>query len=238
MQECHRLIKNTGFLAFFCQMPTMIDWVRIARKYFKYKEHIIWVTRILKPNFRLSRGHQSIFIFGKNNSYFYETKGSYEDVKVPLLGVDAVSLKTIQKYINELWYLVETGNQPKVQKGGCSYLVDKRFSKIVIISPARKVNYTNVWSFLPENSKHISLEKRDLGHPTQKPFELCKRLSELLTKEEEIMVDPFCGGGNICLAAKALNRKFIGIDIVNEYCLMARNKLKEAEKNVEISVST
>lgn len=45
-----------------------------------------------------------------------------------------------------------------------------------------------------------------------------------------IVLDPFCGSGTTCLVAAKLGRSWIGIDIKNEYCKMARKRIKKAQK--------
>ncbi len=60
------------------------------------------------------------------------------------------------------------------------------------------------------NSKHRL-------HPTQKPIELIEYLIENYTKENEIVLDFTAGSGTTCLAAKELNRKFIGIEKEPKY---------------------
>jgi len=55
-------------------------------------------------------------------------------------------------------------------------------------------------------------------HPTQKPLGLLKRIVLASTKENDIILDPFCGGGTTAVAAKMIgNRKFIGVDVDEKY---------------------
>jgi len=72
--------------------------------------------------------------------------------------------------------------------------------------------------------KNISQEKTD--HPCPIPLELAKRLVLLLTKENDLVIDPFCGGGTVCLAAKQLGRRYTGIDVSRKYCNIAEERLK------------
>ena len=70
-------------------------------------------------------------------------------------------------------------------------------------------------------------------HPTQKPLSL---MEWCLTKAKTtgLVLDPFCGSGTICVAAKKLGRKYIGIDINPEYCEIARKRLKAVETGVPV----
>lgn len=54
-------------------------------------------------------------------------------------------------------------------------------------------------------------------HPTQKPVAALKPLVECFTNPGELVLDPFCGSGSSLVAAQALGRDYIGID-VNPRC--------------------
>jgi len=60
-------------------------------------------------------------------------------------------------------------------------------------------------------------------HPTQKPLELMKYLISTYSNENDMVLDNTMGSGTTCLAAKELNRKFIGIEKeVNYYEIACR----------------
>lgn len=70
-------------------------------------------------------------------------------------------------------------------------------------------------------------EKSDRGlHPTQKPISLMKYLIEMTTIEGQIVLDPFCGCGSTLLAAKELNRDYIGIERDTKYFSVISERLK------------
>ena len=62
-------------------------------------------------------------------------------------------------------------------------------------------------------------------HPTEKPTELCEYLIKTYTNENEIVLDNTCGSGTTLLAAKNLNRKYIGIELSEEYCEITKKRL-------------
>jgi site-specific DNA-methyltransferase (adenine-specific) len=72
----------------------------------------------------------------------------------------------------------------------------------------------------------IQPETRPLAlHPAIFPVELPSRIIKLYSYPNDIILDPFSGTGTTCLAAKMLNRRYIGIDISPYYCEYARNRL-------------
>lgn len=64
-------------------------------------------------------------------------------------------------------------------------------------------------------------------HETQKPVSLMQYLIKLTTKEGQIVLDPFIGSGTTAIAARSLNRKFIGVEIIDKYWRGANKRLKE-----------
>ncbi len=65
-------------------------------------------------------------------------------------------------------------------------------------------------------------------HPAIYPLFIIKELIKLLSRENDIVLDPFMGSGTTMVAAKELNRRYIGIEINGEYCKYARERLKNS----------
>lgn len=83
-------------------------------------------------------------------------------------------------------------------------------------------------SALKENSIKVKPTKEDSGlHPTQKPINLLETLITLTTKEGQIVLDPFCGSGSTLVAAKNLNRQYLGIEQNKAYYDTAKTRLSE-----------
>ena len=55
------------------------------------------------------------------------------------------------------------------------------------------------------------------NHPTEKPVPLMEVLIRNSSNPEDIVLDPFAGSGSTLLAARKLNRHFIGYEIDKEY---------------------
>ena len=68
-------------------------------------------------------------------------------------------------------------------------------------------------------------------HPTQKPVRILKRMIKLASRENDIILTPFSGSGSECVAAKMTGRNFIGIELDNSYCEIARIRLAHIEEN-------
>jgi site-specific DNA-methyltransferase (adenine-specific) len=64
-------------------------------------------------------------------------------------------------------------------------------------------------------------------HKTVKPVDICQYLIALTTRDGATVLDPFCGSGTTLVAAKNIGRKFIGIDINEEYIEICKRRLNE-----------
>ena len=62
-------------------------------------------------------------------------------------------------------------------------------------------------------------------HPTQKPIKLMAAIIRDFSKPNDIILDPFCGSGSTCIAAEREGRRWIGIELDNEYCEISRKRI-------------
>jgi site-specific DNA-methyltransferase (adenine-specific) len=65
----------------------------------------------------------------------------------------------------------------------------------------------------------------DNAHPTVKPSDLMEWLVRLVTREGQIVLDPFAGTGTTCKAAKELGRRFVGIEQQAQWADVARARV-------------
>ena len=78
----------------------------------------------------------------------------------------------------------------------------------------------SVWTFPTESAKKI-------GHPAPFPIELPRRLIQLYTFEDEVVLDPFMGSGQTALAALETRRHFLGYEIDKAYVDLAEKRIIE-----------
>ena len=89
------------------------------------------------------------------------------------------------------------------------------------IEPERETkDACNVWSYGVGHNKS--------GHPAPFPDQLAIDHVLSWSNEGDLVLDPMCGSGTTCKAAVKLRRRFIGIDISEEYCEIGRQRI-EAE---------
>lgn len=84
----------------------------------------------------------------------------------------------------------------------------------------------NVWDF---SRVRYRMEEYE-NHPTQKPISLLERIIKASSNEGDIVLDPFCGTFTTCFVAQELNRRFIGIEIQEEYFKIGLRRLGMANE--------
>ena len=86
------------------------------------------------------------------------------------------------------------------------------------------------------------VDKKDYGHPTIKPVDLIETLIKNSTDFENhgggevVILDPFCGSGTTCLAAKHLGLNYIGFEIDEEYYKIACDRLQGINARGEMNL--
>jgi site-specific DNA-methyltransferase (adenine-specific) len=68
-------------------------------------------------------------------------------------------------------------------------------------------------------------------HPAIYPEFIIQELLKLLTKEDDIVLDPFVGSGTTAIVAQRLKRNYIGIEINTDYVEYAKQRLEKNKNN-------
>lgn len=96
------------------------------------------------------------------------------------------------------------------------------FNYDLINSPNPDAQVSSVWR-IPTVPKR---EKRHGHHPTQKPLRLVRRALLASSRESDLVFDPFCGSGTTAVAAKELDRFFVGAEMDLEFAELAARRVK------------
>lgn len=84
------------------------------------------------------------------------------------------------------------------------------------------------WDISPEYNM------KKYGHPAMFPEPLVERVLKLFSFKGDVILDPFNGVGTTTAVAKKLSRNYIGIDISEEYCKKAEDRVKNTQINTNL----
>ena len=143
------------------------------------------------------------FLWEKNNyNAKYTAWGSWKSPSMP--------------YIKYTWEFVEVFDKGTHKKTGKREDID-------ITADEFKEWVIGRWKITPER------RMKEFGHAAMFPEELPRRIMKLFSFKNDIILDPFNGAGTTTLAAANSGRRYIGIDISQQYCNMAERRLHTAK---------
>lgn len=204
--ECQRILKDTGSVFLHCD-KVAAHYIRVELdKVFgskQFRSEIIWsYKRWSNSKKGLLNAHQNIYFYSKSKHFKFNQ--FYTDY-APSTNIDQI-----------------LQDRQKTASGKSVYKTDKN-GQVVLGKEKKGVPLSDVWEIPYLNPK----AKERVGYPTQKPVLLLKEIIKIVTDEGDLVVDPFCGSGTTCVAAKSMKRNFLGIDISADAVNLANKRLEE-----------
>jgi site-specific DNA-methyltransferase (adenine-specific) len=83
-----------------------------------------------------------------------------------------------------------------------------------------------IWNIAPET------KMKKIGHPAIFPVQLPLRLIKMLSWKETTVLDPFSGSGTTGIACKLSGRKYIGIELSEDYCKLSKERIDNSETDI------
>jgi site-specific DNA-methyltransferase (adenine-specific) len=98
-------------------------------------------------------------------------------------------------------------------------------------------SFTNNGTRYPKSILNISRDfsAQQQVHPTQKPVPLLEWLIKTYSNENEVVLDNCMGSGSCGVAAVNLNRKFIGIELENDYYNISKERISAIENKIDVT---
>lgn len=107
-------------------------------------------------------------------------------------------------------------------------------------------NKKHKWNFISQKDMHNFIESpicmrperlRNPKHPAQKPVSILKKMIEIATNEDDIIFDPFMGVGSTGVAALSLGRRFIGVEVDENYFSAAKERINDILNSTQSSLN-
>lgn len=231
--ELYRVLKNNSFICIFGRGAKLCeDVVCMEKQGFKFKEEVVWnKNQTTTPHLPIGRQHELCFILAKGKPTLNRVYIDYADYCI-----DNNQIKNLKRAYKEIQALINEKNIDKLKKyfktGKIDY--DKINKTRFAITTGMKYTRDRRLGSLLLNERGTLLRsiitvKREKGYtvPTQKPLELLRRLLLLTSKENDIILDPFCGSGSLGIACLETNRDFYLIEKDKEYYSIAKKNINE-----------
>jgi len=93
------------------------------------------------------------------------------------------------------------------------------------------------WETASAGGKYGSIKAKQFNsHPTVKPIALMEYLVKLVSREGQVVLDPFMGSGTTGMACKKLDREFVGIEMMPEYMEIAKARIEGVKKDEQLNM--
>lgn len=204
--ECLRTLKDTGSVFLHCD-KTASHHIRIVLdKVFgkdNFQSEIVWAYKRWSNSKKgLMNAHQIIFFYSKSDAFKFNT-----------LYTDYSATTNLDQILQD---------REKTANGKSVYKRDEN-GQVVLGKEKKGVPLSDVWEIPYLNPK----AKERTGYPTQKPVLLLNQIITIASDEGDVVLDPFCGSGTTCVAAKSLKRHYIGIDVSKDAVDLAHSRLED-----------
>ena len=212
-KECRRILKDTGSIFVHCDRNAS-HYLKIALdKVFgegNFQSEIVWsYKRWSNSKKGLLNNHQIIFFYSNTADFKFNT-----------MYTDYSETTNVDQILQD---------QVRDENGKSKYKTDSNGD--VVMGQAKKgVPLSDVWEIPYLNPK----AKERVGYPTQKPIILLEQIIKLVTDEGDLVLDPFAGSGTTLVAAKMLNRNYLGFDISKDAVELTNSRLEELVKTESI----
>ena len=247
-KEVYRVLRPGAFCLAFCS-PELYHRLacNVEDAGFKIKDQIMWMTTTKMPKFnRLKPAHEPIVVAQK--PYDGTLQSNHEKWGCGLIDTENTRVPW-EKEPPKGW--IKGGSKRRVFGGVQNKACDIETREEVWIDPStnepivKELTGGNDAGRYPSNiigeveSAHQKYfyapratrkEKGDYNdHPTVKPVSLMEYLIKIYSPINSTVLDPFCGSGSTGVAAIQQNRKFVGIDLSEEYCEISKRRISESK---------
>ncbi|MDR3112681.1 MAG: site-specific DNA-methyltransferase [Elusimicrobiota bacterium] len=207
-QEHRKLIQSTEPFFIFAK----------AKDYcFKLGEYLSHLDRKNKKmeNSSSKIGEKYFEIINQSNLTTEEKENAKRELEKVIIEVKLGKMESFRMKIRgihkDAYGGMEGGRNNQIRRNG--------FTIIKITGSAMKKDLIESPVEITKGNKHTAVY----------PLYIIQELVKLLSNNGDTVLDPFCGSGTTCIAAKNLGRNYVGIEINPEYVLLSQKRIKEAD---------
>ncbi len=204
-------------------------------------EYLDWSEEWIKEIYRLTLPHGAFWL----NLGYLSIPGRAKAIPIPYLLWERVPFFLVQEVVwhygagvsgkrffsprNEkfLWYVKDAKNYvfnlDDVRDPNVKYPYQKKNGKLKC-NPKGK-NPGDVWIFPKVTSGRNRSSRERTPHPAQFPMAVIERIIKASSNPGDVIFDPFLGSGTTAVVAMSLGRYFVGFEIQEKYCEIAKQRI-------------
>ena len=217
--QYNRIITDNGAIVLFGSQPFTSELIHSNIS--NFKEELCWLKNKAGSGMQTKQKHQkiheNIIVFSNSNNYTYNPQKWLIEEK---------EFITQRKTFKENEYV-----------GNTIYNATTRTRKV----DTGERNPLSVVScrvpFTPQKSKIYSDDVDLRLHPTQKPLKICEYLLYTFSNEDDVVLDNCMGSGTTGVACINTNRRFIGIELDENYFKIASDRIHNTIQDKESQIN-
>lgn len=229
-KEVYRTLRPGAFCLAFCS-PELYHRLacNVEDAGFMIKDQIMWMTTTKMPKFnRLKPAHEPIVVAQK--PYKGSLQKNFDEWGCGLIDVQNTRVPW-EKEPPKGWVAQGAKRRTFGRDGNTTGSGDEYGT--VDANPAGRYPSNIIGEVQEEHQKYFyapRATRKEKGvnnnHPTVKPISLMEYLIKIYSPPNTTVLDPFCGSGTTGIAAVNNKRQFVGIDLSEEYCEIAKNRIQ------------
>jgi len=223
-------IKPDAYVAWF--LPRSAEFLRVLKPSGSFilniKERVVngerhtYVLELILEMRRQGWFWTEEYMWHKKNSHPGKWPNRFRDNWERLLHFT----RTKRFYMNQEAVMVPVGDWAQARLKNLSETDMRRDNSRVGSGFGKRIaNWVGREMVYPSNVLYMPTECYNRKHSATFPVALPEWFIKLFTRPGDVVLDPFNGSGTTCVAAQRLNRHYIGIDINQEYCDVALERL-------------
>jgi DNA modification methylase len=247
LSECNRVLRTNGALVLFSQDPYTAKLMAETHGNLPFSYRLTWLkdhfaNSLIAKKAPVNYTEDICVFFKKEYDKWSHPLNKYADQILMELGLTAKQVNNLIKNGNSRFFRVgapefrapsESLYRKLIEVIGIDKLdcfID--YQQVRVVDSEFKLSIPKTFN-LPEGKKYksnvLQYKKDYTGlHPTQKPVALLEDLIKTYSNEGNTILDFTMGSGSTGVAAKNLNRKFIGTELDEGYFNIAKERINNA----------
>lgn len=229
-----QMLPNNSIDLILTDPPFAINFKAQRLNYHRIQEHVLRGYNEINPNeyleFTCKWMNEAYRVLKESGSAFVFS--GWNNLKDILIAADEIGFQTVNHIIWKYQFGVVCKRRFVTSHYHCLFLCkdDKKRKFFRDSRYSAEARADNGGSLRYRDLEDVWYIKREYWHgdtktPTKLPAELILKILQYTSEENDIVLDPFLGSGQVAVVSKHHGRRYIGFEIVEEYFCFAQERL-------------